>query len=222
MTITASRGLAALIAKSRSDSAGSTPRWAALCLASLPVLSVGGWAIAAAVQPPASYSPVRQTVSVLAGHAATHRWIVTTSLCLMGACYLAGAAGLRLLDPVARVCLVVAGVAALGVAAFPEPAHGSSGRHVVCTVIGAVTIAFWPALVARPGSVAVAAIGRRRSAAAVVASLVLGAWLAIQARDGSALGLAERVSSALQVTWPAVVALALRRQERLYIIRSGG
>lgn len=190
------------------------------CLALLPVLSVGGWATAGALQPRSSYSPVRQTVSVLAGQAATHRWIVTTSLCLMAVCYLAGAAGLRRLDPVARVCLVVAGAAALGVAAFPEPAVGSSRIHGVFTVLGALAIAGWPAIAARPGSVTLAVVGRGASLAATAISLALLGWLAVQTRDGSALGLAERVSSSLQVTWPLVVALALRRSERTVTLYS--
>ena len=41
--------------------------------------------------------------------------------------------------------------------------------------------------------------------------LALLAWLVFETQDGAALGLAERLVSAVQVTWPLIVALALRR-----------
>jgi Protein of unknown function (DUF998) len=68
---------------------------------------------------PTSYSPVRQTVSVLAGDAATDRWIVTGAVYVIGVCHFATAAGLRALTLRARVGLVVAGLAAIGIAAKP-------------------------------------------------------------------------------------------------------
>ena len=36
-------------------------------------------------------------------------------------------------------------------------------------------------------------------------------WLLIEAQGGSLLGLAERLTSSLQTSWPFVVAVALRR-----------
>jgi hypothetical protein len=44
--------------------------------------------------------------------------------------------------------------------------------------------------------------------------LVLLAWLVFETQSGTALGLAERLVSAVQVTWPLIVALALRRGRR--------
>jgi hypothetical protein len=43
------------------------------------VLLIGGWVVADELQP-VSYSPVRQTLGVLAGHAGTDRWIMTMAL----------------------------------------------------------------------------------------------------------------------------------------------
>lgn len=181
--------------------------------ASLPTVLVAGWLIADARQPPA-YSPVRQTVSVVAGHAGTDRWIMTASLYIVGAAYVATAAGLRALAPVPRGALVVAGAAAIGVASLPEPAQGSSGSHALCTGIGALTIAVWPALVAaQPGLLRT--VGVVRSIVAIVVSAVLFGWTAWETRHGSALGLAERTSSAAQSCWPFVVVLAVARVQRL-------
>lgn len=184
-------------------------RWVLVSAASLPVVLVAAWLVADAVQP-ATYSPVRQTVSVLAGHAGTDRWIVTTALYVVGLAYIATAVGLTALPVVPRVALVIAGAAAIGVASFPQPAEGTSRSHAVCTGIGAVTIALWPALVARHEAL-LRAIGPRRSVLAMIGSALLFVWTAVETRNGGALGLAERASSAAQSCWPFVVVLALRR-----------
>jgi hypothetical protein len=182
------------------------------CSALLPTILTAGWLVADVLQPP-SYSPVRQTVSVLSGRAGTDRWIVTAALYLVGIGYLLVAAGLGVLAVPARVGLIVAAVAAIAVASFPEPVRGSNRPHELFTAIGAITIAVWPALVTRQESV-YAAVGARRAVTAIVVSLALFGWTAIETRGGSALGLAERVSSAVQAGFPLVVVLALRREQR--------
>src|ERR1700753_959088 len=92
--------------------------WVLICAMLCATLLTGGWLLADAVAP-AGYSPIRQTVSVLAGHAGTHRWIVTTALVLVGASYLATSAGMTALRRPARAGLAVAGTAAIGVAMCP-------------------------------------------------------------------------------------------------------
>lgn len=201
----------------RAETAASVPRpiarWVLVSTGSIPVLLTTAWLIADELQPP-EYSPMRQTVSVLSGHAGAHRWIVTSALYAIGACYLVSAAGLGgVLSSRARVGLLVAGLAALGVASFPEPVHGTSRGHALCTAIGAVAITIWPAIVARHRAV-LAAVGARACIAAVLASAALFVWTVIETRGGAALGLAERVSSALQVCWPFVVIFALHRAQR--------
>ena len=58
-----------------------------------PVLLTGAYLIAGVLQP-ASYSPVRETISVMAGQAGTDRWVMTGGIVLTGGCYLVTAAGL--------------------------------------------------------------------------------------------------------------------------------
>ena len=94
-----------------------------------PVLATGGWLIADAVQP-ASYSPIRKTVSVLAGHAGTDRWIMTGALFLVGGCQLVTAVGLAGAGVPARILLAVAGRCSIGIAVSPEPARGSTPQHL--------------------------------------------------------------------------------------------
>jgi hypothetical protein len=186
--------------------------WAVAASAVTPVVLTSAWLVAGALQP-AFYSPMRQTVSVLSGHAGTDRWIVTAALYLAGAALLTTAAGIRGMAGPPRVGLVVAGIAAWGVASFPEPVHGTSREHAICTGVGALAIGVWPALVARQESV-VATIGPRLSLAASVVSVGLLVWTFAETRNGTLLGLAERVSSGIQITWPCVVAIMLFRAQR--------
>jgi len=121
--------------------------WAVVSAGLSPGLVAGAWLAADAVQP-ASYSPVRQTISLLAGYAGTDRWILTGALFLTGGCHLVTAAGLARVRPAARVLLVIAGLASIGISASPEPVRGSVPQHPAWTALGAVTITIWPAFTA--------------------------------------------------------------------------
>ena len=66
--------------------------WAVASAALSPVVMIGGWLAAEALQPP-SYSPVRSTISALAGLGGTGRWIMTSALFVVGAGYFVTAAG---------------------------------------------------------------------------------------------------------------------------------
>ena len=189
---------------------GTVPRWAVFSAGLAPVLLIGAWLAADAVQP-ASYSPIRQTISVLAGEAATDRWIMTGTLFVVGGCYLVTAAGLAGVRAPARALLAVSGVCTIGIAASPEPASGPTPQHLAWTVLSAVTIAAWPALAVRrlpPRPLVLSGYG---SAVVTVVSVALLGWLFIEAQGGGYLGLAERLTTSAQACWPFVVALALRR-----------
>jgi hypothetical protein len=206
---TAREGAAAPAREGDREAASSGVARAAVVSSALsPLLLLAGWLIADAVQP-ARYSPVRQTVSVLAGHGGTDRWIMTAALVAVGCCHLVTVAGLGCLSPSARSVLGVAGLAALGVAACPEPAHGSTSPHLAWTALGAVALAVWPAFVGMSGRSGV--LGRPVSAIATVVFLVLLGWLVAQTRHGTVLGLAERLSCGVQTCWPFVVVVAARR-----------
>jgi hypothetical membrane protein len=186
------------------------PGWVLVSAVLSPVLLTAGWLAAGALQPP-SYSPFRQTVSVLAGQAAADRWIMTGTLFLVGGCHLLTAAGLTRIRVSARILLIVAGLASIGIAASPEPAHGSTPQHLAWTALGAVTIAVWPAFVARRTGPQPLILSIRGAAAATAVFTVLLAWLIFATQTGAALGLAERLSSTVQTLWPFIVALVLWR-----------
>jgi len=174
-----------------------------------PVLATGGWLIADAVQP-ASYSPIRKTVSVLAGHAGTDRWIMTGALFLVGGCQLVTAVGLVGVGVPARILLAVAGLCSIGIAASPEPTRGSTPQHLAWTSLGAVVIAVWPAFVARRAPPPLI-LGSYGQAVVTAVFMALLGWLVIETQGGSDLSLAERLFLSIVTCGPFIVAVALRQ-----------
>jgi hypothetical protein len=188
----------------------AVPGWAVIGAALSPLLLTGGYLVAGVFQP-ASYTPIRETVSTMAGQAGTDRWIMTGALFLVGACHLVTAAGLTRLRAPARFLLVVAGLSSIGIATSPEPLRGSTPRHLAWVALGAVIIAVWPVFVARRGPRRPLILSVYGSAAVTAVFVALLVWLVIETRDGSLLGLAERLTSSVQTSWPFIVAVALRR-----------
>ena len=194
----------------RVSSGGAVPGWALASAALSPLVMIGGWLAAEALQPP-SYSPLRSTISVMAGLGGTDRWIMTSALLVVGAGYFVTAAGLPGVRVAARIVLMVAGLSSIGIAVSPEPAGGSTPRHLAWTSLGAVAITLWPAFTVRRAPSRPLILRARGAGAVTAVFLALLAWLVFETQGGTALGLAERLVSAVEVTWPFVVALALRR-----------
>src|SRR5690349_14278647 len=173
------------------------PWWAMLSSLLAPVLLVGGWTVAAAVQ--------------LAGHAAAHRWIMTVALAGVGACHLATAAGLWPARLPGRVVLAVGGAATLLVAANPLPRTGGSAPHGVAATVAFASLALWPLLATgrAPGTPWPLRPAASLTAAAVLLTLV-GWFVAQLSTDGAWIGAAERAAAGAQAIWPLVVVLGAR------------
>jgi hypothetical protein len=92
----------------------------------------------------------------------------------------------------------------------PEPGRGSTPQHLAWTSLGAVAITVWPAFTARQGPSLPPILKARGAAAVTAVFLALLAWLIFETQGGGALGLAERLVSAVEETWPLIVTLALR------------
>jgi hypothetical membrane protein len=167
-----------------------------------PVALIGGWSLAAARQP-AGYDAVRDTISALAADGATDRWIMTTGLAVLGASYLATAAGLTDAAIAGRALLGVGGATTLAVAALPQPAAG----HVPAATAAFIALALWPAVSRVPTP--------RAGLVATGALLALLGWLGLELDDGALLGLSERVLAGAEALWPLAVAAALSRRQRL-------
>ncbi len=187
------------------------PGWAVGTALLAPVVLVGGWLIAGALQP-VSYSPMRQTVSVLAGYSGTDRWVMTAALLLVGSCQIATGAGLTAVRVPARILLILTGLSTLGIAATPEPATGPTPRHLAFAVSCVVTTAVWPVLVARRAQAQPWILSVYGCATVTVIFAGLSCWLLIAAQGGSGdLGMVERLTSAALGLFPFVVVLALRQ-----------
>jgi hypothetical membrane protein len=180
-------------------------RWALASAGIAPVALIGGWTWAGAVQPD-GYDPLRDTISALAAHGATDRWIMTIGLAMLGACHLVTAAGLSDAGPLSRAVLAVGGAATIGVAALPQPSAG----HVPAATLGFVALAVWPAVSQLPW--------RRSARGAAVLLVAMLAWLAWELQGGSLLGLSERVVAGAEALcplgWVLAVAAAGRRAAR--------
>jgi hypothetical membrane protein len=155
---------------------------------------------------PAGYSSTRQTISELAGHGATDRWLMTVALVGVGLCHLVTAYGLGAATA-GRLVHALGGVATLGVAAFALPAVGSSGPHTLAASIAFATLAVWPAL----GWYRRSPVWGLRPAVAIPAAallLALVGWFAATLWGGGEwVGLSERVAAGAQALWPLVITL---------------
>ena len=200
-----------ILAHSRRDC--DVAGWALVSAILAPVALVAGWVVAGFLQH-GHYDPVRQTISVLAGHSASDRWIMTAGLYVVGASQILTAAGLSVGRRHARVLLAAGGLTGLGVAIFPQPHHGSAATHLVFATLSVSLLAVWPATIGSAGPARPQVLTVRGSALATVVFVGLLAWLYAAGHGGGALGVAERVDTAVENAWPLVVVLAIRRQQR--------
>jgi len=173
-----------------------------------PVLLGGGVALAGALQPP-GYNPVRDTISALAAHGATDRWVMTSALAGLGICHVVTAMGLPPARSAGRVVLAGGGVATVMVSVFPQPAHGNSLAHTVSAAVAFVALAAWPALAARSRP-PMPLLRPSASAAASVVLMGLVVWFAAEIHGGQR-GLAERAAAGAQALWPLAVVVTTRR-----------
>jgi hypothetical membrane protein len=160
-----------------------------------PVALIGGWTLAAALQP-SGYESVRDTISALAAHGATDRWVMTIGLAMLGVSHIGTAIGLVEVGRPARILIAIGGAATIAVAALPQPTAG----HVPAATAGFIALTAWP-FAARP----------RRWVIAGVVLLVLLGWLALEIRGGDLLGLSERLLAGAQSILAFVVAMTLVR-----------
>jgi hypothetical membrane protein len=191
------------------------PWWAVLSSLAAPVLLIGGWTLAAAVQP-LPFDSVVRTISELAARDTPHRWLMTSALVGLGLSHLATAGALAPVAAAGRLTHGLGGLATLLVAAFPLPAGGrSSLAHTAAASVAFISLAVWPALwmgQRGPGQTAAAVLRPRVSAAAACALLLTVAWFFTELLvGGQRVGLAERVAAGAQAVWPLAVVLSVRR-----------
>ncbi len=187
------------------------PWWGLVSSAASPVLLIGGWTIAATLQP-SSYNPVADTISALAALGATDRWVMTLVFLAVGVCDIVTGTALRPAAPVGRLILIAGAVAGMLVAAYPEHAGSGSVPHALFASLGFAGLAAWPAGAWRRDPPEVP-WGLRPTvcSGAVAVQLILLAWFVAELVTGAGqVGLAERAVSGTQAIWPLVVVLSCR------------
>ena len=188
-----------------------TAWWGLLSSAAAPVLLIGGWTVAAALQP-GEFDSVTMTISALAGRGATDRAVMTVALAGLGACHLLTASALHPVAVPGRVLLGLGGAATVLVSVFPLPADDSPApMHTAVATVALTALAVWPAASWRrhpPTWVLRAGV----SVGATAVLLAALGWFAVElVSNGAAIGLAERVAAGSQALCPLVVVLASRR-----------
>jgi predicted phosphodiesterase/hypothetical membrane protein len=172
-----------------------------------PTFLIGGWLLAASMQP-GGFDARRETISALAAGDTPRRWVMTTALVVTGLAHVVTASALPGARRRGRLALAGAGVAILGLAAVPLPSSdGSSAPHTVLAWLAFALLGLWPILAAHPG-----ASPAQQGRVALLASAVLlglAAWTGWAAAQLSpSLGLIERIAAAAESLWPLAAAVS--------------
>jgi len=191
------------------------PWWGVLSSVAAPVLLIGGWTVAAGLQP--RFDPVADTVSDLAAVGATDRWVMTLTFLVVGLCYVVTALALRPARTLGRLVLIAGAIAGMLVAANPEhPGGFGSVPHFIWASIGLAGLTTWPAWSSRRGPAVPWGLRPKVAAAAVAVLFALLVWFGAELiLAGHQVGLAERVVGAAQAAWPLTVVLSCRQPARV-------
>jgi len=188
----------------------AVPWWGLVSSAAAPVLLIGGWTVAAGLQP-RSFNAVADTISALAAQGAADRWVMTLAFLAVGACDVVTGLALRPAASPGRLILMAGGVAGMLVAANPEPAGGGSLPHAFWATAGFVALTAWPAGAWRRGPSVPCGLRPAVSvtAAGVLAGLLV--WFGTELITGAGqAGPAERILGGTQALWPLAAVLSCR------------
>jgi hypothetical membrane protein len=186
------------------------PWWGAVAAVAAPLLLICGLMTAAELQPP-GFAAFSGMVSALAEQGAADSWVMTLTFAVVGALVMVTALALRAASLPGRLLLVVAGIAAILVAATPTHLGGSQVHAVWAgTVLAGLTL--WPAFARRRGSDVPWALRPATCLRATVAFAILTLWFVVElAARSPQVGLPERTAGIVQVLWPLVVVMSCRR-----------
>jgi hypothetical membrane protein len=181
-----------------------------------PVLLLGGFVVAAGLQP-AGFNSARDTISALAALDAHYRGVMTASFVGLGLAHVATAVLLAGARVVGRVLLGVGGLGTVLVAVFPERTDSAPAPwHFLAVTIAILALVLWPlGLVSRR-----AGAGRSyppfpaRMPVALGVSIALTGmvgWCGLELLvKGAHVGLSERLAALGESVWPLIVVLTAR------------
>ena len=178
-----------------------------------PIGLVGGWSLAALMWP--DFDPVAQTISELAAGDAPTAVLMNVMFVLAGICHMTTAWFATAIAKAGRIALGLAGVASIGVAAFPLPTVATtSTEHRIAAGCSFVLLAVWPLV----GWTKKHPIKILRPAPMISSALVLGAlclWFFFVWADlGGTTGLVERIAVAAEALFPAILVNRLRAHSK--------
>ena len=189
------------------------PWWGVVSSVLAPVLLIGGWTVAADLQP-APFDPISRTISTLAADGSPHRWLITVALFGVGLADVLTGLALRSAARPGQVLLIAGGICGMLVAANPQPQQGNSPVHVLFAVIGVILLTIWPVTCIKREPQAPLAFRPTVACASAGLTLCLLLWFTAELPSGSQLGLAERILAADQALWPLAVVLTVLTLKR--------
>lgn len=193
----------------------TVPWWGRLSSLLAPILLIGGWTLAASLQP-GGFDSVRLTISALAAEDAASRWVMTAAIAGTGICHLLTAAALRPAAPAGRWLLALGGAATIVVAVFPLPSSsGKSAAHGAAALAAFVLLSVWPLWSPRATARPPVPWGLRRPVARTAAVVLLAGAVAFglsSTQGWTTSGLVERLTAGAQALWPLVVVASVPRR----------
>jgi hypothetical protein len=180
------------------------PWWGVASSVLAPVFLVGGWTVAAALQP-IPFNSVSRSISALAAQGMPYRWLITIALLGVGACHAITGLALRPVADAGRIMLIFGGLSGMVIAAYPQHAHSGSPVHEIFSVSAVVLMMLWPIAGMRSDPGAAAALRPQAAWAYGLVTLGLLLWFTAQLFNGPLLGLSERAITADQSLWPLIV-----------------
>lgn len=189
------------------------PWWSVVSATLAPIALIGGWTIAAAVQPE-GFDSTSETISALAAVGTPDRWIMTAAIAITGVCHMITAAGLQEAARPGRVMYALAGLATVLVAIFPLPSSNGSGvAHGVTAGASFIGLALWPVLARNVRAQNPTLRGGVPLLATTLLSLLVLAFFVASTTGAGGVGLLERVAAGAEALWPlVVVATGIGRQ----------
>jgi hypothetical membrane protein len=184
------------------------PWWGVASSVLAPVLLIGGWTVAADLQP-TPFDAVSRSISSLAAQGMPYRWLITSALLGVGICNFVTGLALRPAADKGRVLLILGGVCSMLIAAYPQHTHSGSPEHEAFSFVGVVLMTLWPLAAIRGDPGTPYCLRPRVAYMAVLFNLALLVWFTIELFNGPLLGLAERAVTADQSLWPLAVVVSV-------------
>jgi hypothetical protein len=187
----------------------TVPWWGAASAVIAPFALIGGWSLAADLQP-GSFDAIQRSISTLAAYGATDRWVMTLFLIIVASANAITGLGLRAAAKYGRALLVAGGIFGIFVALSPQPFDGTSLRHVIAAGLSCAAMTAWPLAGMRRERWAPFGLRPAPSIwATCVVSVILG-WFCFEVvSGGDMIGLAERTLTGAQTVWPLFVVITI-------------